>query len=383
MTHTRTSRSVFEVLFITVFALLLLVPSIAAADTVFRYGSEISVASDQSIDGDFYAFAGQWWMPGETNMSGTVAEDMYTFGDSVTINGTVGKDIAAAGFDIQVHGPVGDDVRAIGGKIVIGQEVKGDVFVVGEKLTILSSAKIDGNIYFYGSEADIAGDVAGSIHGYAKDWRIDSMIGEGVDITAAGQLTLGARANVVGDVHYESRTDLARATQSVVEGEVTRQDMPVVQNEQPVRTPILFVFAVVFASFFVYLLMRDEYGSFVRSIQVHYARNFVIGLLAFVVTPFVALFLIVTILGSILGFGILFLYLFMLMVAFVTLPILLGLIVRRFYDKKQKVDFLTIIIGAFVLLFCAFIPVLGPLVILVSVLLTIGALSHRIFERLR
>jgi len=363
-------------------AFLILIP-VARAETVFRYGGEVSVTADQKVNGDLYAFSGQWWTPQAVNVSGLVAGDLYTTGDTITVNGEITEDVTAAGFSVQIHGPVGDDVRVLADKVVIGDEVTGDLFVVAEKLTILSSAKVVGNIYFYGGSAEIAGDVGGSVHGFADKWRIDGSVGQGIDVTAASSLALGDRASITGDVVYKSNTDIVRSAQSAVNGDITRSEMEPITSDESITGALTTTFVIVFACFFFYLLFKRQYNQLAASITRNLIRNFVVGMLALFLTPFIAVFLMVTVLGLAVGLGLLFLYLFALTLAFVSLPVVFGLFVRKFYDKKLRVDIFTLAIGVVGTFLMVIVPFFGQLIMLALISLLMGEVTYRLYDRFK
>ena len=121
---------------------LLITPFAAQAETVLRISDSISLKVDETVEGDFYGAAGP------ISLSGTVEGDAYVVGGSVTANGVIEEDLFITAGVAQVHATVTDDVRVLGGEVVIAEYVGGDVFVLGGLLSVLSSAKIDGNIFF-------------------------------------------------------------------------------------------------------------------------------------------------------------------------------------------------------------------------------------------
>ena len=199
-----------------IFGFIMSIPLITLAETVVRTGESVAIGNDQVVENDFYA-AGQ-----SIVHSGEVKGDMYAAGASVTVNGPIGADLTILGGTAQVHSEIKDDVRIIAGDTVIGGKVVGDVFVIGGVLKVLSSASIDGDVFFYGGEAEISGPVKGSVMGTAEAFRIDAQIDGNVDVIASRALVLGDRASVSGNVSYQSVGEINRAQQAVVVGEVVR-----------------------------------------------------------------------------------------------------------------------------------------------------------------
>ena len=356
-------------------AALLLMPTLVLADTVLRTGEFVTVSDDQVVENDFYAAGGS------ITMSGLVREDMYAIGGSVTQNGAVDADLGVIGGSIQIHAPVGDDLRAVGGEIVIADDVKGDVFVIGGVLQILSSAEVSGDVFFYGGEATIAGPVGGSIMGTSEKLRIDSSVEGTVDVMT-GNLTLGDRASVGGDVSYESPREVTRSQSSVVEGEVVRNDSQGKQvgGSSSWLTPLLIW---TFATLALYLFFRREIAKLITLVKGETTKVGVIGLIGILVIPVLCLILIVTVLGALIGLIGLFSLLALYLVAATLTSIVIGSYVEKWIRRREELSLFTVLIGQLSLLVLWLIPVIGQFVVFVAFVITFGSLLFAAYRRVR
>lgn len=356
-------------------ALFLAIPMVSLAETVVRTGESVSIESDQVVESDFYA-AGKSVMH-----SGEVKGDMYAVGASVTINGPIGGDLTLFGGAINVNSDVADDVRLISGESIISGNVKGDVFVMGGILKVLSSASIDGNVYFYGGEAEISGPVKGSVMGTAESFRVDSRIDGGVDVVASRGLVLGDRASVEGDIRYQSITEITRAQQAVVNGEVIRNTANSA-TEKSSNFNVVPAFILIFATLCLFLFFKDGIGKLINDILNLPARATLIGLATFFAGPPAAILMIITVLGSLVGFMLLF---GLIVVYLVTLPIMvmvLGGLTMRLTMKDNDLSLITVVVGFVTFAILVMVPVVGPILILGTFILTLGGLAYQGYRTL-
>lgn len=358
-------------------ALVLLVAFPANAGLVARTGDKISLSEDQVVTGDFY-------VAGNTlSISGSVEGDVYAAGRTIVLNGGVDADAVAAAETVQVHGAVGDDVRVLGRDVVIAEHVGGDLVVLAAHLTVLSTATIDGEVIFFGREADIAGDVGGSITATAKSMRIDSAVDGSVKATLEDGLTLGDRAHIEGNVEYTSARDLVRAPGSVVVGNIKKvvPDSPVESFD--IRSLFVALLALMFSALVYLLLFREHIGSFVSLVTKRSAFYVLVGLGVLVGAPVVAALLLVSVLGIPLGLTLLFLYL---AIFFASLP-LAGIVAGAFlsyaFTKKHSVSLVWVVGGVVVLVLLGIIPLLGELIILALSAMVIGCFAMMLYKKMR
>jgi cytoskeletal protein CcmA (bactofilin family) len=123
----------------------------ASFDHVFLAGRTIAFAS--STARDVFA-AGR-----EIDLSsGTVTDDVIAVGERVTVaqEAIIGGDVIAAGRVLRIEGPVGGLVRAAGAQVTIDGAVAGDVFAQGRVITIGPNARIEGALTHRGRSVTIS-----------------------------------------------------------------------------------------------------------------------------------------------------------------------------------------------------------------------------------
>lgn len=353
-----------------------LMPLIASAGPIIRSGESVTVDADQVLEGDFYG-AGN-----NVLLSGVSEHDVYVAGGSVTVNAEVKEDLVALGGSVQVHAPVNDDVRALGGEVVIADHVAGDVVVLAGSLNILSTAVIDGDVLFFGGKADIGGDVKGSVVGTAENVRIDAHVGGNVTVTADRLLTLGDRAELLGNLEYTSRADVARQQSAVVVGDIHKNAVREA-NGVSAYTVILPVLMVLFAALTAYLLFKPRLEELVRSTERSYGMQGLVGLGMFLGIPFAAVVLTASVLGSIVGVVLLLAYVILLLASWLSAGIVLGTLLLKPITKSTSLNLISVIIGVVVFSLLFLIPYIGVLLVLVALLITMGGIGMQLYRTFR
>lgn len=361
----------------TALLLAIIFPGTAQAETVLRIGDDIGVSAEQVVEGDYYVSVGPF---GKTSMSGSVAQDMYAFGGSVTVNGSIGEDLTVIAGTSQLHATVTDDVRIISGDVTLGEHVGGDLFVIAGSLTVLSSATIDGDLFFFGGEATINGKVAGSIMGTSEKIRINATVGKNVDIKTALAPTLGEDAQISGAVTYESPAKIVRAQNAVVEGEVTQKAYTSTTPKKDIEDAAIPFFMALFASLTFFLLFRKELGSLVQLAYLKPLQSSLFGFALIILGPLVAVLLMVTILGMFVGVSLLAFSILVFIAGYVLSGVVVGAWLSKLFTKKLQVSLLWVIIGTAVVHGALYIPVVGVVVVLCSWVLATGGIAYSLYK---
>ena len=364
----------------TALALLLVLvsPSAALASAVVRSGDAVTIAQNQSVDGNFYAVGSA------VALSGVVKGDAVVIGGTVTVNGSVTEDMFALGGAVNMSASGTKDVRIIGGDVTISKPITGDLVVVGGRVTILSTASVKGDVLLYGEDATIDGAVGGQVLGNIRTLRINSTVGGGVDVTT-GSLTLGDQADITGDVQYASAHDAVRSPNAVVTGKVMKGSAGDAADATSYtalmrETAILF-FISLFATLCVYLIAR----RFVEDISRQTVRKFgfktLVGFATFAIAPITIGILFVSMLGILVGVIELALLVVLSVVSLVLMNAVFGTLLAIYLTKKSQLTVPFIIAGAAVTQLCLLVPYIGPAILAFVFLATSGALVMSFYYR--
>ncbi len=363
-------------IFAVLFTFGLSFPLFSEAQTVVRVEESVSVSTDQLVEGNFYSVGNK------VSNSGEIQGDWFALGSTVTNNGTVSEDALVIAGTVQFHGSTSDDVRILAGEAVVADRIGGNLTVVAGSVKVLSSAHIEGDVLLYANDVEIVGSVGGTIMGRVTRLRIDGEIGGDVDIKV-NQLTLGDRAQIEGDVLYESTQEIQRAQNSVVAGQVNKRTPPdtsqtVAERAQDLLIPLL---VVLFTALSFYLIWRQRMMRLLFPITDTILLNSLIGFGVLLFTPLVIVLFFVSILGSLVGGFLLITYLLLLLGAIALSGPFLGILFGRFVLKRQQFDPLAIFIGCLILFIMVLVPILGPVLILLTLTTVLGGLARALYHR--
>lgn len=359
-----------------VLALAVFLPHVASADTIYRSGESVSMTADQRVDGDFYVTAGT------ASLSGEVTEDVLVAAGSATLNGVIGADALVVGETVQMHASVTDDVRIIGREVKIAEHIGGDLVVIAQSLEILSTAQIDGDLMFFGGEAEVMGPVGDSIYGISNRVRIDASVGGVIDVET-NQLLLGDKASIAGDITYLSPVELQRTPSTVIEGAVSRNAvLSDVTTKDVVQSLLIPLFILLFAALTVFLLAKPHVVTVATLTHTRFWFKVAVGGSLFFGLPVLAALLFATMIGVLLGAITLFVWILLLFMAIIFLPSVVGQWIMRFIKQRFDVTIFTITLGALAIEFALFLPVVGLFVVLVFLFVVMGTMATMLYRSL-
>jgi cytoskeletal protein CcmA (bactofilin family) len=190
-------------------------PAALAAET--RGGNDITVGPSETIDDDLYAF-GQ-----NVTILGTVTGSVIAGGNTVAVSGEVGGDLMAAGSTVIVDGPVHGSVRAAGQSVQVRDGIDGDLLAAGNSVSVLGDGRIGRDLLGAATTLTIAGPVGRDVHASGDQVRISSSVGGEVDSNASN-LRLDPTARVAGSVRYTSVNEADVASGATIGGAITRSE---------------------------------------------------------------------------------------------------------------------------------------------------------------
>ena len=408
---------------------LLAVPTALAFEG--REGETVTIEADEVIEDDLYIAAGEF------TLDGTVKGDLFVVGGILEINGTIEGDLVAAGQSIAINGTVEDDARIAGYALTIDGDVADDMIAAGFSVEHEPEATAGGDLLSVGYQTVLAGDVAGDTEIGGVAVELTGAIGGDVSVDVGGVepgqtmppgfpffaapnmppvptvspgLTVRESARIGGDLDYTANAEADVPTGAVAGDTRFTQYVPEAPAKPEVKAPspaalagrwflrqLRRLFTLLLAGALMMWLVPDWTRKIADTVQskplpslgwgVVAIAAFALAMLALVIaTVLLAIvFGIVTLgelagrfamLGSIatgmLGFG------FSVTWAYVTrvvIGLLLGqLIFQLFKSPVAEHRWWPMLLGVFVFVIVAAIPVLGWLARLAAVLLGLGAI---------
>lgn len=333
-----------------------------------RSGESVSIGSDQIIEGDFYGAAGK------VHISGEVTEDAILAAGQATINGPVGNNAFLIAGRAEVHGTVGDDLRIIAGEITLAEPVMGDVLVIGGTVNILSTASISGDLLIFAGEVVVEGSVGGDIFGTVGELRINAPVTGDVDVRV-DRLTLDDNARIEGMVRYVSTEAAVKSLNATVVGDMARNDPVLPTSANNAREVLMPVLLLLFSVLVWYLVSRRTLDLVIERALVKSPRPIFLGLAALLFTPLVILLLFVSMIGTLVGFAVLFGYLLMITLSMVGIAAVLGqLLMSAFSKPASQSSLVSLLSGVVAIALLILLPVIGQITLGILMIITMGAL---------
>lgn len=358
---------------------LLTVPQSAEANTVLRVGPDAAVAEGQSVAGDLYLSAGLY---NRTHMAGSVAGDVYVAGSDTQVDGSVIGDVFVFGASAEITASTSDDVRLIVADATIDADIGGDVFVLAGTVSVRPGATIAGDMLVFAGDVTLEGTINGSLFGQVERARVDGFVGGNVDLKAPAGLTLGDNADIAGDVVYEGRPDLVRSQNSVVEGTVTERPQGASDEAPSARIVLTPLFVLLFSVLSLYLLAKPQLQAMEAQLVGHPLINGGIGAAMLFAAPVVAFVFIATVLAAPLGLLLLGVLMVVALAAVVLSGVTLGHYIASTLFGAETITLPSIVGGTVLLYALLYIPVVGLLLLVVTFMVTIGAIVRYLAARL-
>lgn len=351
---------------------VLLVPGSGSA-TEQLWGQNPSLTQDQTLNDDLVAFGSNVLIQGRTNGDVTAA------GSTVTVTGPVGGDLTAAGANVSIEGPVSDDVRAAGANVTLRSAVADNVALMGNAVAILPSARVGRDLDVAGATVTSNCGVGGNLRVAAADSRIGGEITGNVE-ARGGRVTLLPGAVIHGNLI--ARTDQAPVVPSGarVMGEVLHQ--PLSTSAEPQRAhPIQAWLMRWLFNFGWMLLLGSVLVAIAPAVMERVAdkanhRPWVSGLVgfgAFVLTPILAILLMLTLIGIPLSLVLLAVWFTLVIAAQVYVAFEVGGWVLTRMRRHEVSPYLRMGVGALLISFLTSLPWVGWLILLVAICVGIGA----------
>ena len=346
-------------------ALLVILTGVALAQGAsekFRSGDSVTIAAGETVSNDLYAFAGT------VQVDGTVDGDLVASGGLIDITGTVTGDVLAAGGRVNITGTVGGDTRIAGGTLSVGGAIAEDLLAAGGQLTVTSSGTVGEDLIAGTGQLTIDGTVTGDVLARTGAYTKAGTVGGTEDVT------ITARDDQTGE---PSEPDAATtATRQIIDGVrhflvvvlvgalmIWFAPRPYAAMKSALRQRPLPAagWGIVAILGYVALLVVVLIGMILLA--------FVFGLLGF--SDLIGInFLggLVAILGASLAFAVVAGY-----VADALVGVVLAGLVMRGENTSRWRELAVLAAGAAVVILLSSLPVLGPWVKLVVILLGLGA----------
>jgi hypothetical protein len=316
-----------------------------------------------------------------------ITGDLFTGGGSINVAAPIGQDLFAVGGVVTVTKPVEDDARIAGGHVTINAPVSGDLLMAGGTISISEEATVGGDIWAAGGMISLNSDVAGNAKLAGGEIFINSKIEGTLEVNSEDKLTFGPQSVVLGSiVHYSPHEAIIQDGARVSEIDFKRTEKT--KKGLPFAGLSIILLIKILAVFIAGLVALKLFGrtsrELVSSTYAKFWSNLGIGLVGTIVTPILAILLMITFVGVYVGVVLLLGFILTVLVAGLYGVMLIGATIEKWIRKTEtaQVSWLTVLWGVLVGGILLLIPFVGCLIITVFYLASFGAVLRALKQRL-
>lgn len=311
-----------------------------------------------------------------------VQGDAVVAGRLVTVGQEVSGDVLAAGWHVSVNAPAADDVRAAGAQVDITAPVHGDLTVAAGELTVGPQARVGGRAWLTGRTIRVDGVFDREIRIAGERVVIGGEIRQPIRVVAQ-RLEILPTARILAPMTYQGATPAVVAPGAVLSQSIAYSnisDSEVRRARWPrAATSLLFGIHVFFGGLLLLLLLPKVAGEPAEALRAAPAKSLLAGLALLVTVPFVAILLMISLIGLPAGLALVAAYAVALFIAVVTTAIFIGnwegRLLHRAPATSRGQHAMLLLAGALTLMVLYAIPVIGTLTVFASVVFGLGAIG--------
>lgn len=368
--------------FIFIVLLFTLVPSVAAA--TFRSGDTVTFSAAEESNGALFISGSQ------VRIEGSVKGDLFCAGQDVDIIGTVEGDVLCAGQTVRIHGPVAGDVRVAGQMVSLKNSVAKNASLLGQTLYLEPQASVSGELGFLSQTFRMEGSIGSSVFGMGETAIIAGMVGKDATLYA-DRVQLSSTGNIQGNLTYTSQGAAELASGSVVQGRTSRQKPEQQATNAPRfqinRTELgfrgfSFIMSSVLFGGLLLFFFKNPTEQILSYMKQEVGGSLLRGLLVLIVVPIALVILFVTIIGIPLALvGIVIFALLYFIARSFTAIVIGSLLLEQLWEKQKDARVLGLGLGVLVLWSVSFIPVIGGITSLLSLLYGVGGITSLVLRK--
>jgi len=369
--------------------------------------SDKSVVEDAGIenneveDEEDYTYQGTFFRINEDlRIDNDVNGDVIVMAKNLTINGNISGDvIAAVAETLKINGTVLGDVRIVAKNIVFNSEIGKNVNAIAMNAELGESALVGGDILIACRQLKNEGIIEGGIKGIIEDVQLANLIGGDVDIDLGdkGELNIAPHTVIQGNLFYSAPQEAVIDGTVVVQGETkykTVEKKFVKVSKINVFSKMVSLFGMLVVGMVIIAIFKKRINEPIEEIKKHPVKSLLWGIVYLIFIPIIAFLLMFTIIGLPIALIILAVYSILLYVSQVFCGIVIGNLVRRNGGispkqspeehkeqssksgkvEKEGISFWQMAVGIFIFIFIVSIPVIGPSLKLLAILLGMGAI---------
>jgi hypothetical protein len=283
------------------FGLVLLVVTLAlpvlAGASEYRTGNDVSFGRTENFTQNIYVSARR------VTFDASTTKDLNVLAANANIGGTVGGSLNVLAGSADISGTVSGSVHIAGGNVDVSGTIDGDLLVAGGNVRLSNQGTVRGDLIVTGGNVNIRGIVEGKVYGGVMTFTHGGTVGGDIDVQA-NDLNLLSSARIGGDLRYQSTQSADIADAATVSGQVVRTNDAPWQGVgggalRPLGLLMRTAWALVLGAAIIALAPR--LATRIAEHAEPFLRPMVLGIVALIGVPLVALIALLTVIGIPLG----------------------------------------------------------------------------------
>lgn len=354
-------------------------------------GCSVHPEGDDSVThefgSDFFAAGGM------LNLTEPVEGDAILAGGHVSTASEVKGDLVAAGGEVSIGGAIGDDLYAAGGSVQFDAIVNGNARVAGGDISVGPATVVAGGVSLSGGQVAFEGVAHKYLQASGGSVRLDGEVVGDAEVHAK-ELLIGPEARIGGRLVYHGPSAPTVPEGAVISGgvEFHEQDAgrffhdvrPEVRDAATGLGTFLWFLGVFVAGALFVLLLPGFTSEAAAAIGRKPLPSLGLGLAILLCVPFLAVVLLITIIGIPVALLLMSLYLLVLFLGWITAALFVAQRGLAAFRPGRPVtrggQLLALLLGLVALWLLRQIPFLGGWIGFVALLAGIGALTWRAFN---
>jgi hypothetical protein len=137
---------------------------------------------------------------------------------------------------------------------------------------------------------------------------------------------------------------------------------------------------MVFSSLILLFILKHRTATVTERIREGYGRLGLVGLGMMLALPVVVMVFLISVIGILPGIVLLMGYILLLLIAVLFIPLILGSLIGSIVSLKNEHALFTVFIGVGAAIVLSYIPVIGPLILVIFFLTIVGALCVELYR---
>lgn len=303
--------------------------------------------------------------------------DIYAFAKDISLNNIIEGDIISAGQDISVNSKqVKGNIRLAGQDLNINVEDTKNITAAAQNINI--SKDTNSNAIYAASQDFKFQGKTNELSIKSQDVFIDGIVSDSLNIECEN-MTIGENAKLLGDIKIKSPNEvIVHGNHNLENAHYENTLAKEINHSFRIISIVTSFSSSILIGLLIFILFKNYFNNCTESVSLNFGRYILIGLCIFIVFPILFLLLCLSIIGIPIFLILLILYILLMYISHIIVGIIFGKFILKGYN-----DYLQLIVGICLIKFLIYIPFIGFILGLCTILFALGLLTSKVYSILR